>query len=80
MANRGTKKSAYPRVQKKQNVTGKGFASHLNKIKEAAKDVFIHTGRGTGKVKLGDIADSKGVDNKGNFVSTGRGTKRVKRK
>jgi len=78
MANRGTKRT--PLTKSKKNISGKGFASHLNKIKEAAKDVFIHTGRGTGKVKLGDIADSKGADNKGNYVSTGRGTKRVKRK
>lgn len=78
MVNRGTKRA--PATKAKKNISGKGFASHLNKIKEAAKDIFIHTGRGTGKVKLGDIADSKGYDNKGDYVSTGRGTKRVKRK
>ncbi len=78
MANRGTKRSL-PRKDKK-NITGKGLASHLNKIKEKAKDIFIHTGRGTGKVKLGDISDSKGYDNKGKYVTSGRGTKRTKRK
>lgn len=79
MANRGTKRSKPSKPSK--NIGGKGFANHLNKIKEKAKDVFITTGRGTGKVKLGDISDSKGISSKKTkYVSSGRGTKREKRK
>jgi len=45
--------------------------------KEANKDVYVTVGRGTRKIKLGDIADTKGTPSgKGHWVRTNRGTSR----
>jgi uncharacterized protein with PhoU and TrkA domain len=52
----------------------KGFIESQNDIKAKAGDVFISTGRGTGKTKLSDIADSKEYSTKGRKRVTGRGT------
>ena len=62
------------------NWTGDEFKkSVMAKRKEAAKDVFISSGRGTGKIKFSDIAETSGrPSGKGRYVSTGRGTGRRK--
>ena len=42
--------------------------------KEASKDKYISTGRGTGKIKFGDIPKTETKSSKGMTRSTGRGT------
>jgi len=61
------------------NWTGKDYAELQKKRKDAAKDVFVSMGRGTKKIKLGDIAETSGrPTGKGRWVSSGRGTGRRK--
>ena len=74
---RGTKR----RISEKEsdNWTGSAYREVQKKRKEAAKDVYITMGRGTKKIKLGDIAETSGrPTGKGRWVSTGRGTGRRK--
>lgn len=55
--------------------TGDAYREVQKKRKDAAKDVYVSMGRGTKKVKLGDIAETSGrPSGKGRWVSTGRGT------
>jgi len=42
--------------------------------KEASKSKYISTGRGTGKIKFGDIPTTETKSSKGMTRSTGRGT------
>jgi len=59
--------------------TGEAYKEYQKKRKEAAKDEYVTMGRGTKKVKLSDIAETKGrPSGKGRYVSTGRGTGRRK--
>ena len=61
------------------NWTGDKYKELQKKRKEASKDVFISMGRGTKKIKLGDIAETTGrPSGKGRWVSMGRGTGRRK--
>jgi len=69
------------RVTEKQedNWTGEDYKALQKKRKDAAKDVYITMGRGTKKIKLGDIAETSGrPTGKGRWVSMGRGTGRRK--
>ncbi len=69
------------RVTDKQedNWTGEDYKALQKKRKDAAKDVYITKGRGTKKIKLGDIAETSGrPTGKGRWVSMGRGTARRK--
>ena len=54
--------------------SGKEFKEIQAANKEAAKDKYITTGRGTGKIKFGDIKDTELKSTKGMWVSSGRGT------
>ena len=57
------------------NWTGDDFKKKQAATKEATKDVYITMGRGTKKIKLGDIAETKGrPSGKGMWVRTNRGT------
>ncbi len=70
---RGTSK----RISEKEedNWTGSPFKKYSDKQKEAAKDSYITTGRGTTKIKFGDIKETaNSASSKGMWVSTGRGT------
>ena len=70
---RGTSK----RVADKEadNWTGEEYRKVMKKRKEDASDVYVSTGRGTGKVKYGDIPETSGRHSgKGKQLSTGRGT------
>ncbi|HEY8111158.1 MAG TPA: hypothetical protein VIG05_09870 [Candidatus Nitrosotenuis sp.] len=70
---RGTSK----RIAEKEedNWTGAPFQKYSKEQKEAAKDSYITTGRGTTKIKFGDIKESAdSASSKGMWVSTGRGT------
>jgi hypothetical protein len=61
------------------NWTGAAYKEEQKKRKDAAKDVYISMGRGTKKIKLGDIAETTGrPSGKGRWVSSGRGTGRRK--
>jgi hypothetical protein len=61
------------------NWTGDAYKEQQKKRKDAAKDVYVSMGRGTKKIKLGDIAETTGrPTGKGRWVSMGRGTGRRK--
>ena len=60
--------------------SGEDFKKIQAARKEASKDKYISVGRGTGKIKFGDIANTKSTDTKGMWVSSGRGTGRRKLK
>lgn len=62
----------------KANWAGKDFKDYQQKRKEAAGDESVSMGRGTRKVKLSDIKETKSADTKGRYVSMGRGTSRRK--
>lgn len=73
VGSRGTSR----RVSDKEsdNWTGKAYKDIQAARKAAAKDVFVTVGRGTRKIKLGDIAETKGrPSGKGHWVRTNRGT------
>ena len=77
VGSRGTSR----RISEKEedNWTGKDYADLQKKRKDAAKDVYVSMGRGTKKIKLGDIAETTGrPTGKGRWVSSGRGTGRRK--
>jgi hypothetical protein len=57
------------------NWTGSAFRNFQEKRKEQSKDSYISVGRGTGKIKFGDIhTTNKEPSGKGMWVSSGRGT------
>ena len=60
------------------NWSGESFREESKKRKEAAKGVYVSVGRGTKKVKFGDIANTRITTTKGRYVSSGRGTGRRK--
>ena len=61
------------------NWTGDAYRDVQAKRKEASKDRYISMGRGTKRVKFGDIAETSGrPSGKGMWISGGRGTKRRK--
>lgn len=64
------------RISEKEedNWAGSAFKEFSKQRKESAKDNFITVGRGTTKIKFGDIPDSASTSAKGMWVSTGRGT------
>ncbi len=65
------------RIAKKEdeNWTGDAFKDLQEKRKEQSKDSYISVGRGTGKIKFGDMdTSSKRSSGKGMWVSSGRGT------
>jgi hypothetical protein len=60
--------------KEKDNWAGPAFREHQQAQKEAAKDKYITMGRGTAKIKFGDIAETPTRSTKGMWVSSGRGT------
>jgi hypothetical protein len=62
----------------KENWSGERFKEYQRKQKEAAGNEYVSMGRGTRKVKLSDIKETKKADTKGRYVSMGRGTSRRK--
>ena len=61
--------------KKADNWTGDAYKKVMADRKAAAKDVYVTMGRGTRKIKLGDIAETKGrPSGKGHWVRTNRGT------
>ena len=65
--------------KEEDNWAGAPFKKFAKQQKEAAKDNYITIGRGTTKIKFGDIQDTaSSSSSKGMWVSTGRGTGRRK--
>ena len=62
-----------------QNWAGSAFSNLQKKRKEQSKDRYISVGRGTGKIKFGDISTTtvKTSGKKGRWVRTGRGTGKI---
>ena len=61
-----------------ENWSGAAYKKYQEQKKAAAKDKYITVGRGTGKIKFGDIASTPTKSTKGLWVSSGRGTGRRK--
>ncbi len=57
-----------------QKWSGEEFKKIQAARKEAAKDKYVSVGRGTGKIKFGDIKTTTTTSTKGMWVSSGRGT------
>jgi hypothetical protein len=64
--------------KEKDNWTGAAFREHQEAQKQASKDKYITMGRGTAKIRFGDIASTPTTPTKGMWVSSGRGTGRRK--
>jgi hypothetical protein len=65
------------RIVKKEedNWTGSAFKDLQEKRKEESKNTYISVGRGTSKIKFGDMnTSSQRPSGKGMWVSSGRGT------
>ncbi len=58
--------------------SGEEFKKIQAARKHESKDKYITTGRGTGKIKFGDIQSTTTTSTKGKWVSSGRGTGRRK--
>jgi len=61
-----------------QKWSGDEFKKSQEIQKTASKDKYVSVGRGTGKIKFGDIATTTSTPTKGMWVSSGRGTKKRK--
>ncbi|NND87402.1 MAG: hypothetical protein HKM23_08820 [Nitrosopumilus sp.] len=53
---------------------GDDFKKQQDARKAASKDKYISVGRGTAKIKFGDIQSTPTKSTKGMWVSSGRGT------
>ncbi|MGI0004616.1 MAG: hypothetical protein ACREAX_04885 [Candidatus Nitrosotenuis sp.] len=60
------------------NWAGSPFKKYSDTQKEAAKDRYVTMGRGTAKIKFGDVTSTELKSTKGMWVGTGRGTGRRK--
>ena len=58
--------------------SGSEFKKIQQTRKDASKDKYVSVGRGTGKIKFGDIPTTTSTSTKGMWVSSGRGTKKRK--
>ncbi len=63
-----------------QKWSGEDFKKVQADRKEGSKDKYISVGRGTSKIKFGDIPSTPQKSTKGMWVSSGRGTGRRKLK
>ncbi len=64
--------------KEKDNWAGAAYKKRQEELKEKSKDKYITVGRGTGKIKFGDIQSTALKSTKGVWVSSGRGTGRRK--
>ena len=56
--------------------SGSEFKKMQEARKAASSDKYVTVGRGTGKIKFGDIPTTTTKSTKGMWVSSGRGTKK----
>ena len=62
---------------RKTPISGESYKEDQKQQKESAKDTYITTGRGTRKIRFGDMGSGSGTKSaKGRYVSVGRGTGR----
>lgn len=74
---RGTSRRVVDEKDQQSNWTGPAFKQYSEQRKEDAKDQYISMGRGTAKIKFGDVSSSTSTaSTKGMWVGTGRGTGR----
>lgn len=73
---RGTSRRVVDKVE--DNWSGSPFKKYSEQQKEAAKDRYITMGRGTTKIKFGDVMSTTPKSSKGMWIGTGRGTGRRK--
>ena len=74
---RGTKRRITEK--EKDNWTGPVYREVQAKRKAATKGRYVSMGRGTRKVRYGDIKETAGrPSGKGRYISTARGTRRRK--
>jgi len=59
--------------------TGEQFKEFQAAAKERAKDKYVSVGRGTGKIKFGDLPDPKSRPEYKGTITSGRGTGRRKK-
>ena len=65
--------------KEEDNWTGTAFANLQKQRQEQSKTKYVSIGRGTAKIKFGDLGSSTGrPTGKGMWVRTGRGTGRRK--
>ena len=76
IGSRGTSRRVSEKEQ--DNWSGKAFKEIQDARKRAAQDKYITVGRGTNKIKFGDISKTPTTSTKGMWVSSGRGTGRRK--
>ncbi len=57
-----------------QKWQGEEFKKAQAARKKALENKYIITGRGTGKIRFGDIKTTASISTKGMWVSSGRGT------
>ena len=75
---RGTSRRVADEKEQQNNWTGPAFKQYSEHRKEMAKDEYISVGRGTTKIKFGDVTGSTNTTStKGMWVGTGRGTSYV---
>lgn len=60
--------------KERDNWSGEEFKKHQEAKKSASKEKYITVGRGTSKIKFGDIPTTPSKSTKGLWVSSGRGT------
>jgi len=73
MSARGTKRFT---PKREMSFSGEKFKKLQDERKKALGDAYVTVGRGTRKVKLSDIKDTKTPSVKGRYISMGRGTGR----
>lgn len=76
IGSRGTSRRLAEKEQ--ENWAGAAYKKHQEMKKEESKDKYISIGRGTAKIKFGDIPNTATKSTKGMWVSSGRGTGRRK--
>ncbi|MBA4454248.1 MAG: hypothetical protein ACO2Y5_02450 [Nitrosopumilaceae archaeon] len=64
--------------KEEDNWAGAAYKKHQEAKKAKSADKYITVGRGTGKIKFGDISSTPTKSTKGLWVSSGRGTGRRK--
>ena len=74
---RGTSRRSIKEL-KKTPISGQKYKEYQKKQKDALGDAYVSVGRGTRKIKISDIQETKIASAKGRYVSMGRGTGRRK--
>ena len=74
--NKGTSTSNEPATP--SEFMGEQNKQNTEERMKLAGDLWIMSAKGTSKIKLSEMRESKTVDLKGHYISTGKGTGRIK--